>query len=443
MRLLSLSLLGALLAYLLYTVGPSFHRRLIVLGALRKYPDGATTKSEEVIAIPDTVHCEDIHYYAPSGTLFTACEDNAETRFKWFPPVANFDDPELASRSRGSIHVVDPKVSPPRRPYDTTLADRQTQTMQSRRLKFENFDGPFVTHGIDVIPDKEWSDGEAVYVLAVNHVPETQPSGKKGPHARSQLEVFHHVLGSSSIRHLRSVWHPLIKTPNDIFAQSPTSIYVTNDHRHRYHGLMRTFEDVYTGAKWSEVVHVQLASLAARDPTSGVTAEVALSGMHNNNGLGHGRSDQEILISSCTSGVLHIGQVPADGNGNITITDSVEIDHIADNPSYFSDRYAAPGDDRSGFLETGLARAVDLSKNQRDPAAKDPVMVTYIRPVSGGWEKRVLLEDDGTRLRSASAAVLVALDPAADKGSGRGARKAWLIATGFLSKSMIAVKVDL
>jgi hypothetical protein len=315
--------------------------------------------------------------------------------------------------------------------------------MQSHRLKFENFDSPFITHGIDVIPDKEWTDGEAVYVLAVNHVPETQPSGKKGPHARSQLEVFHHVIGSSSIRHLRSVWHPLIKTPNDIFAQSPTSIYVTNDHRHRFHGLMRTFEDVYTGAKWSEVVHVQLASLAAPDPTSGVTAEVALSGMHNTNGLGHGRSEREILISSCTSGVLHIGQVPADGSGNITITDSVEIDHIADNPSYFADPYATPGDDRSGFLETGLARAVDLSKNQRDPAAKDPVMVTYIRRVAGGWEKRVLLEDDGTRLRSASAAVLVALDPVADKGSVKGARKAWLFATGFLSKSMIAVKVDL
>jgi hypothetical protein len=65
----------------------------------------------EIIAIPDTVHCEDLHYYAPSGTLFTACEDNADTRFKWFPGLANFDDPELASKSRGSIHVIDPKVS--------------------------------------------------------------------------------------------------------------------------------------------------------------------------------------------------------------------------------------------------------------------------------------------------------------------------------------------
>ncbi|KAK4235307.1 hypothetical protein C8A03DRAFT_36852 [Achaetomium macrosporum] len=423
MRLLSLSLLGALLAYVFYTAGPFVHRTLTVLGAFRKYSDGASIKGE-VVFIPDTVHCEDVHYHGPSGTLFTACEDNAETRFKWFPPLANFDDPELGSRSQGSIHVVNPK------------------TMKSRRLKFENFDGPFITHGIDVISDSEHGAGEAVYIFAVNHVPEIQASGQKGPHARSQLEVFHHVIGSSSIRHLRSIWHPLIRTPNDIFVQSPTSIYVTNDHRYRFHGLMRTVEDMYFRAKWTEVVHIQLDSLAAADPTSGVEAKIASPKMHNSNGLGHGRSKDEILISSCVSGILHIGRVPAEGPGNITIIDSIEFDHVADNPSYFSDPYATPDDDRSGYLEAGLSRAIDLARTHRNPNGKDPVMVTYVKPVAGGhWEKRVLLEDGSITIRSASAAVLVALDPVKDGQAG--GRKAWLFTTGFMSNSMIATKVDL
>jgi len=111
MRLLSLSLLGALLAYAFYIVGPNLYRAVVVLGVLRKYPNGATIQGE-VTEIPDTVHCEDLHYHLPSGTLFAACEDNAETRFKWFPPLTNFDAPELASKSRGSIHVIDPKVWP-------------------------------------------------------------------------------------------------------------------------------------------------------------------------------------------------------------------------------------------------------------------------------------------------------------------------------------------
>lgn len=314
--------------------------------------------------------------------------------------------------------------------------------MKSRRLKFENFNGPFVTHGIDVIPDTKKPEGEAVYILAINHVPETQPSGAKGPGARSQLEVFHHVIGSSSAKHLRSVWHPLIRTPNDIFAASPTSIYVSNDHLYRDHGPMRTIEDLYSGAKWTETVHLQLDSLTAADSAVGVSARVALSGMHNNNGLGHGRSEREILISSCTSGVMLIGQVPAGGEGNITLTDSVEFPHIVDNPSYFADPYATPGDDRSGFLEAGLGWAIDLARNQRNPDALDPVIVSYAREVSPGqWQTKVVLEDDGTKIRSSSAAVLVAIDPAIKAGAG--GRKAWLFATGFLSKSMIAVKVDL
>lgn len=324
--------------------------------------------------------------------------------------------------------------------------------MKSRRLTFENFDGPFITHGIDVIADSQHADGEAVYIFAVNHVPETQASGEKGPRARSQLEVFRHVVGSSSVRHIRSIWHPLIRTPNDIFAASPTSLYVTNDHFYKEHGLMRAIEDVYFGAKWSDVVHIQLDSLApGAEPTAGVAARIALSGLHNNNGLGHGRSDREILISSCTSGVLHFGRLPPEGaeTGNITITESVETDAIADNPSYFADPYATgPGDDRSGFLEAGLARPLDIGHTLRDATAKDPVMVTYIRPAreeGGGWEKRVLLEDDGTTIRTASAAVLVAIDPAEEPQADAvaGARKAWLFVTGFLSNSMVAVKVDL
>jgi hypothetical protein len=113
MRWLSLAVLGALLSYWSYTIWPTVHRTLTVLGALRVYPPGANVKGE-VVVIQDTVHCEDLHYHALSGTLFTACEDDFETRFQWFPPLANFDNPELGSKARGSIHVVDPKVCPPR-----------------------------------------------------------------------------------------------------------------------------------------------------------------------------------------------------------------------------------------------------------------------------------------------------------------------------------------
>jgi hypothetical protein len=109
MKLVLISLLGALLAYFLYSIGPDLQRAVVVLGVFRKYPT-ATISKDELVIIPDTVNCEDLHYHAPSGTIFTACEDDADVRFRWFPPLANFDDAELAGRSQGSIHVIDPKV---------------------------------------------------------------------------------------------------------------------------------------------------------------------------------------------------------------------------------------------------------------------------------------------------------------------------------------------
>lgn len=58
------------------------------------------------IFIEDTLHCEDVHYYRPANVLFTACEDDKNTRFSWFPPLGNL----LQLKTRGSVHTVDPKV---------------------------------------------------------------------------------------------------------------------------------------------------------------------------------------------------------------------------------------------------------------------------------------------------------------------------------------------
>jgi hypothetical protein len=77
--------------------------------------------------------------------------------------------------------------------------------------------------------------------------------------------------------------------------------------------------------------------------------------------------------------------------------------------------------------------------------------VWYVRSVvhdgnsSKRWEKRLLFAGDGSRIRSASAAVLVAIDPKSDivSDSVGSTRKAWLFVTGFLSSNIIAVKVDL
>lgn len=85
-------------------------RTFKVMGVFRNPTNTAIPDSSSLVVIDDTTHCEDLHYHAPSNLLFTACEGNQETRFSWFPPLANFDDPSITLKSRGSIHVIDPNV---------------------------------------------------------------------------------------------------------------------------------------------------------------------------------------------------------------------------------------------------------------------------------------------------------------------------------------------
>lgn len=307
------------------------------------------------------------------------------------------------------------------------------------RLAFENFDGPFVTHGIDVIEDPEQAD--AVYIFAVNHLPNPDhwlagDGAESIPKARSQIELFHHVLQSESVQHVRSIRHPLVETPNDVYADSPYSIYVTNDHFYR-DGPLRLVEDLWPSAKWTSVIHIQLADLKATDAEAGIDASVAHTGLWNNNGLGHGRTDQEIVISSAMGGELYVSQRHA--NHTISVKETISFETVTDNPSYYADPYRTATDDASGFVVAGVTQGIYLPKTSRDPDATDPSQVWYARPQpkTGGWEKKLLFEDDGSRIRTASAAVLVPIE------SENGQKRTWLFVTGFLSESMIAVQVEL
>lgn len=76
-----------------------------------------------------------------------------------------------------------------------------TKTMTSTRLAFQNFEQPFITHGIDVIEDP--ADANAVYIFAVNHPSNPEYYEREKPDtdatkARSQIELFHHALNDHS-----------------------------------------------------------------------------------------------------------------------------------------------------------------------------------------------------------------------------------------------------
>lgn len=336
--------------------------------------------------------------------------------------------------------------------------------MKGQKLILDGFENPFVTHGIDVISDPERPDGEAVYIFAINHMPDKgfygRPRDILAPKSHSVVEIFYHVVGSGKARHIRSVWDPLITTPNDVLALSPTSFFVTNDHHYK-DGPMRFIEDIWAGARWSYTLHIKLAGLdhPVEKDSDGVEATIALDKMHTNNGLSFGRTQTEILVSSPGSGQQHIGELiydedNNDGNSNgsprIKITQVLKLPSCIDNMHYFKDPYANATFDASGIVNAGLSRGIDLGNSKGKPDGLEPIMVWKSSPApktavaaagAGGeeWDMRLLFEDDGHRVRSASVGVLLAIDPRLEQGQRRG----WLFVSGYFAKNIIAVKIDL
>lgn len=202
---------------------------------------------------------------------------------------------------------------------------------------------------------------------------------------------------------------------------------MTNDHGSR-DGIWHVLEDLYHNAHWTDTIHVTF-TLDAPNDSDGVTASIATSSLHNNNGLGHGKGD-EIVVNSAAGGKMFLTSLK---DQELHVQETVEFDSIIDNPVYFKDPYG----DKDGYILAGMPRAFsEFFAGTKDETVKISALVWKATRTKDGWEKKILFEDDGSRLRGAAAAVLVPLEPK------NGERKGWLWVTGPYSENLIAVKVD-
>ncbi|KAL9114695.1 MAG: hypothetical protein Q9227_001373 [Pyrenula ochraceoflavens] len=383
-----------------------------------------------VHTIPDAFQCEDLHTLPTSHLIFAACQDPAEPQehTQWFPPLAIFDQPK--STSGGRLVTIDPK------------------TFAAQTLLLDDFSSPgFVTHGIDVIPDPT-DPATSAYIFAISHLPNPayydlntnipHPNVTSStPKALSRIELFHHPLNTTHALHIRSITHPLIRTPNDLVATSPRSFYVTNDHHYRS-GLLRDAEDILTKpfTGWSDVVYVTFTGDDTANLDDGVTAEVALDGEHNPNGLGRGATLDEIVLNDASGGVMtRLNSTNTKAGRSLSIVDRVSLSHTVDNPTY----YASPK--KPGYVIAGLLRAVDLAAKSRiyipkGNGAWDPPIVSFLPRAENGSvllsERKVLFQDKGDLLRTGTTAVIVDVE-----GEQR------LFVSGVLANAVVAVKVEL
>jgi len=282
--------------------------------------------------------------------------------------------------------------------------------------------GSFVTHGIDIWYDH--SEPNLVYLHAVNHVPVSVDNIAQ-PYSDSRIEVFLIDLSAEKkvAKHLRSLNHPLIRTPNDIYSLGPYDLLVTNDHVNT-HGHLRLAEDLLT-FKWNSKTSI------VRLNENG--AEVVADGLHNANGLGHGPNGT-IILGDAAGGDLTIFEISP---GRLIKKDYLALNINLDNPTYYTDPYSSKSD-ASGYVIGGLLDGIHLDQTCRDPSAKIGSSVWIVRrDGSGKIQKKLLIEDEGTWVSGASVGLIIPIKPENGKKEG------WLVTTGPFSLQMGVAKINL
>lgn len=104
-----IAVMAAVLAGYINVAGT--YRFFRVFGVFRAHQSTIDNEGLEVVRLPETTYCEDLHHHQPSGLIFAACEAKPELRHAWFPPLAIFDDVTGVAEAQGFIKTIDPKVS--------------------------------------------------------------------------------------------------------------------------------------------------------------------------------------------------------------------------------------------------------------------------------------------------------------------------------------------
>lgn len=95
-----------------------------------------------------------------------------------------------------------------------------------------HLDGKLHLHAIEAWIDPKDSD-KLTFFLNNHGVPVSASGEVQDPHvvgADSTVEIFETRLGSDTWKHVKTVRHPLLRTPNNLVATGPRSFYATNDH---------------------------------------------------------------------------------------------------------------------------------------------------------------------------------------------------------------------
>jgi arylesterase/paraoxonase len=230
----------------------------------------------------------------------------------------------------------------------------------------------------------------------VNLTPEASPTFSPhgvslyvAPDGASTLFVINHERGrhtievydvdESRLTHRATLSDPMLVSPNDLVAVSPTQVYVTNDH-HYPTGTMRTIED-YLRRPWANVVM-----------WDGHGFREVASGIRLANGINQSPDGKTVYVVATIGQAVRIYDRDA-ATSNLTFRREIPLDSGGDNVEVNAD----------GTLWIGAhPQLLTLVRYMGGGRPYAPSQILHVIPAGGGAEVKEVYLDRGEQISGAS-----------------------------------------
>ncbi|TNY23594.1 serum paraoxonase/arylesterase [Rhodotorula diobovata] len=174
--------------------------------------------NDDCFNVPGLEACEDARWVdQESGLAYLACSSQ-EARMNWVPATLHLNASQLPTVSTDYIALFD------------------INTRKHKRVELQGLppaaNGIWV-HAIEVYRSPSSPSNLTLFVNS--HRPPADRSLAPTQGADSVVEIFETEVGSNSARWVKTVRHPLVRTPNSVAAVNERQFYVSNDHRHKVH----------------------------------------------------------------------------------------------------------------------------------------------------------------------------------------------------------------
>ncbi|BGP55902.1 hypothetical protein JCM8202_002691 [Rhodotorula sphaerocarpa] len=332
--------------------------------------------NEDCFAVKGLEACEDAAWVdQESGTAYLVCSDRV-SRKHWVPATLHLNATELPEQSTDYIAVFD-------------LASRSHHRLTLKGLPREA-QGIWV-HGIDLWRSPK--DPNHLTIFVNSHRPPKNRALAPTQGADSVIEIFETLVGTDEARHVKTIVHPNVRTPNNIAATGPRTFYVSNDHRYKQH-WSRQFEIIK--ATPSDIIYCD---------ASGATTNciVAADNVIYPNGIAKGPGDL-IYQASTLEGLVRVWKARPDHT--LEEQDVIKINRHFDNIHVGHD---------GAMYATALTKILDFKAGGADAGMsgqRPPVEVFRITnnttPLVAGKGPKYLSElvfaDDGSTVMGSTTA---------------------------------------